>query len=170
MFIKSRESQVGSAHKESLKPSSIVQKLFRRSRRPTAMSQTEPPFASKYESRGLRYVAKMSYTNSYDKGRASRREPFEYRPLAQNEIRLLELLPGSANSVIECRLYYGVPENLPPYEALSYIWGNSTPNLPILVHGKVFLVKDNLKEALRRFRLSAQQKSVENSAEEFLRY
>jgi hypothetical protein len=34
----------------------------------------------------------------------------------------------------------------------------------------VFLVKDNLKDALRRFRLPAQQKSAKNSAEEFLRY
>jgi Heterokaryon incompatibility protein (HET) len=115
-------------------------------------------------------MAKMNYTDSYDKGRARWGKPFEYRPLARGEIRLLELLPGAANSVIECRLYHGVPENLPRYEALSYTWGESTPNLPIFIHEKVFLIKDNLKDALRRFRLPAQQKTAKNSAEEFLRY
>jgi hypothetical protein len=162
--------EVGTAQRESSKSSSIVQKLFRWTRRSTATSQTEPPFASKYESRGHRYIFKNSYINSYDKGRARGLQPFEYRPLAQGEIRLLELLPGAANSAIECRLYHGIPENLPRYEALSYTWGEPTPNLPIFIHEKVFLVKDNLKDALRRFRLPAQPKSAKSCAEEFLRY
>ena len=97
--------------------------------------------------------------------------PFEYRPLAQGEIRFLELLPGTANDVIECRLYHGVLEHLPRYEALSYTWGDEcAPKLRIFIDEKVFLVKDNLKEALRRFRPSSQPKPAENSAEEFLRY
>jgi hypothetical protein len=115
-------------------------------------------------------MTKKNYIDNYDKGRALGVKPFEYIPLAQGEIRLLELLPGAVHSTIECRLYHGVPENLPRYDALSYTWGESTPNLPIFIHQRVFLVKDNLKEALRRFRLPTQQKSAENSAEEFLRY
>ena len=163
--------QLRDAQGESSKPSSVVQRLFRRGLKSNITSQTEPQFASKYESRGSLYQFKKTYIHIYEHGKTLRKEPFAYTPLAQGQIRLLELLPGTSNSVVECRLYYGAIENLPRYEALSYAWGDeSSPQLQIFIDKKLFLVKDNLREALERFRPSTQQNAVENSAEEFLRY
>jgi hypothetical protein len=163
--------QLGDTQRDTSKPSSVVQRLFRRGLKSNITSQTEPQFVSKYVSRGSLYRFKKTYTRIYEQGRTLRKEPFAYKPLAQSQIRLLELLPGTSNGVIECRLYYGAIENLPRYEALSYTWGDeSSPQLQIIIDEKLFLVKDNLKEALERFRPSTQQKAVENSAEEFLRY
>jgi hypothetical protein len=163
--------QLGDAQREISKSSSVVPRLFRRGLKSNITSQTEPQFASKYESRGSLYHFKKTYIRIYQQRRTLRKEPFAYKPLAQGQIRLLELLPDTSNGVVECRLYYGAIENLPRYEALSYTWGDeSRPQLQILIDQKLFLVKDNLAEALERFRPSTQQKAVGNSAEEFLRY
>ena len=40
----------------------------------------------------------------------------------------------------------------PTYEALSYVWGNSTVTLPILLNGLEFQVTTNLESALRHLR------------------
>jgi hypothetical protein len=171
MSGESSAHQLGDAQRETSKPSSVVQRVFRKGLKSNITSQTEPQFVSKYESRGSLYHFKKTYTHIYEQGRTLRKEPFTYKPLAQGQICLLELLPGTSNGVIEYRLYYGAIENLPRYEALSYTWGDeSSPQLQIIIDEKLFLVKDNLKEALERFRPSTQQKAVENSAEEFLQY
>ena len=171
MSGESSAHQLGDTQREISKPSSVFQRLFRRGLKSNITSKTEPQFASKYESRGSLYHFKKSYIHIYEQGRTLRKESFAYKPLAQGQIRLLELLPGASNGVIECCLYYGAIENLPRYEALSYTWGDeSSPQLQIFIDKKLFLVKDNLKEALKRFRPSTQHKAVENSAEEFLRY
>jgi len=171
MFRESSSHQLGDAQGETSKPSSVVQRLFRRGLKSNITSQMEPQFASKYESRGSLYHFKKTYIHIYEHGKTLRKEPFAYKPLAHGQIRLLELLPGTSSGVIECRLYYGAIENLPRYEALSYAWGDeSSPQLQIFIDKKLFLVKDNLKEALERFRPSTHQKAAENSAEEFLRY
>lgn len=48
---------------------------------------------------------------------------YEYLPLKDSEVRLLDLLPvdsGDDQSAISCRLYHVSIDNLPTYEALSY--------------------------------------------------
>jgi hypothetical protein len=52
---------------------------------------------------------------------------FEYTPLRENEIRLLEIVPTSEvedPQVVSCRLIHVSLQNLPVYAALSYAWGN----------------------------------------------
>jgi hypothetical protein len=84
-------------------------------------------------------------------------EPYEYRPLKENEIRLLELIPGEESdstkpSLITCRLSHYALDKLPPFETLSYCWGTSRSNRTILIDGKRLHIKPNLEAVLREFR------------------
>jgi hypothetical protein len=84
-------------------------------------------------------------------------EPYEYRPLKVNEIRLLELIPWDESdstkpSIISCRLSHYALDKLPPFETLSYCWGTSRSNRTILIDGKRLHIKPNLEAALREFR------------------
>jgi Heterokaryon incompatibility protein (HET) len=74
-------------------------------------------------------------------------------PGRQGDIRLVELLPNqkkesNTNSIIACRLHIISFQDCPPYEALSYHWGDSSVTLPITLDGKPFYVTINLAEAL----------------------
>lgn len=77
-----------------------------------------------------------------------------YSPLdpASQEIRLLLLAPGDEAESIDCVLIHAVLNDHPPYEALSYAWGNAKVAHPINVNGCTFLVTTNLEAALKRLR------------------
>jgi hypothetical protein len=62
------------------------------------------------------------------------RNEYEYKPLAEDEIRLLLLQPGEPDAMIECAL---VISNLQDavYEALSYAWGTEAPMHQIRILG-----------------------------------
>lgn len=83
---------------------------------------------------------------------------FIYSPLQQDKptIRLLRLLPSQDRSAaIEGRiLEYDLEarEEDHPYEALSYVWGNTQGSLDILLDGLTFTVTQNLHSALRHLR------------------
>jgi hypothetical protein len=54
---------------------------------------------------------------------------YEYLPLRpatqpDGEFRVLTILPGRRGSTIECTLQQAFLSSPPPYEALSYTWGN----------------------------------------------
>jgi hypothetical protein len=62
-----------------------------------------------------------------------------YSPLdpASQEIRLLLLAPGDEAESIDCVLIHAVLNDHPPYEALSYAWGNARlliPSMSMAVH------------------------------------
>jgi hypothetical protein len=89
-------------------------------------------------------------------------ENFDYRrlPVAENEIRLIKLLPGRKTDQIECELSTMTLEAITDnatYEALSYCWGTSDTTMRIYIYdgpcrmGTV-LVKPNLHAALAVFR------------------
>ncbi|KAH7066129.1 heterokaryon incompatibility protein-domain-containing protein [Paraphoma chrysanthemicola] len=80
--------------------------------------------------------------------RAARRQ----RPLDEGEIRLLQLRPGNALSTITCDFLYVDLRFAKDYAALSYTWGTAAPSVPILMHGKVTLVSENLYLALLHLR------------------
>jgi hypothetical protein len=72
------------------------------------------------------------------------------------EIRVIDLLPGLRNGPIECMLQ---PQNLNDpsmeFEAFSYEWGEPDPahsKHSILLDGKPFSVRENLREALHYIR------------------
>jgi hypothetical protein len=82
-----------------------------------------------------------------------RRRGFEYCPLQLNSFRLLELIPGqSLHADIHCRLRDYQLDSAPPYEALSYTWGDEKSLCRISLDGLPFHIRPNLRDALRRLR------------------
>jgi hypothetical protein len=82
-----------------------------------------------------------------------RRRGFEYSPLQFNGFRLLELISGhSLRADIHCRLQDYRLDSAPPYEALSYTWGDEESACQILLDGLPFHIRPNLRDALRRLR------------------
>lgn len=83
-----------------------------------------------------------------------------YRPLDahRHEIRLLNLLPessGGFDSPIHCTLLYSYIDSpsLPPYEALTYFWGDKAETRPITLDSHPVSITANLELALRHLRL-----------------
>ncbi|OCK78908.1 hypothetical protein K432DRAFT_300975 [Lepidopterella palustris CBS 459.81] len=68
------------------------------------------------------------------------------------EIRLIDIVPGTAASPLVCYLGYVSLNEQPQYKALSYVWGDASQTLPIQLDGQAFDVTVNLKSALRRLR------------------
>ncbi|KAF1964026.1 HET-domain-containing protein [Bimuria novae-zelandiae CBS 107.79] len=82
-----------------------------------------------------------------------RRRGFEYNPLQFNSFRLLELISGhSLYADIHCRLRDYQLDSAPPYEALSYTWGDEKSACRISLDGLPFHIRPNLRDALRRLR------------------
>jgi Heterokaryon incompatibility protein (HET) len=80
---------------------------------------------------------------------------FIHSPLCSegHPIRLLDLLPSSdSSSEIRCTIQHFNLDDHPAYKALSYVWGDATKTLPILVNEKLYHVTINCYAALRRLR------------------
>ena len=80
---------------------------------------------------------------------------YKYTPLAEGEIRVLDLLPGEGKDPIRCHLHPVLIDHYTEYTALSYTWGNETPNRVIEVDGFFLYITPNLEAALLELRLSA---------------
>jgi len=90
---------------------------------------------------------------------AQNSQPFEYSPLGTREIRLLELLPSPHfNSDIHCKVFSSSLESHPPYEALSYVWGDSKFTTSIQAQRRPHQVTTNLELALRYLRLPTERR------------
>ncbi|KAF2452128.1 hypothetical protein P171DRAFT_347545 [Karstenula rhodostoma CBS 690.94] len=76
-----------------------------------------------------------------------------YRQLKPTESRLVLLAPGNHNDPIICSLKYFDVLHPPPYEALSYVWGDPKITAPISIDGHNLQVTTNLEIALRHLRL-----------------
>ena len=84
-----------------------------------------------------------------------------YRPLlGPTEIRLLQLQSGPHGSCIECHIEHLNLDNNPAYEALSYVWGDPSNRVPIMLNGLSVTVPVNLAHALSRLRLATQPRIV----------
>ncbi|OAG06673.1 uncharacterized protein CC84DRAFT_1142628, partial [Paraphaeosphaeria sporulosa] len=83
-----------------------------------------------------------------------RRRGFEYSLLQFNSFRLLELISGhSLYADIHCKLRDYQLDSAPPYEALSYTWGDDSKSAcRISLDGLPFHIRPNLRDALRRLR------------------
>jgi hypothetical protein len=77
-----------------------------------------------------------------------------YEPLQSNEIRLFYLEPGSKSPHDSLRLsiFINHLECLPPYEALSYVWGDNSNPISITVNEQQFYIGRNLYDALIELR------------------
>ncbi|KAJ4117529.1 hypothetical protein NW768_010892 [Fusarium equiseti] len=75
-----------------------------------------------------------------------------YAPLPPNDssaTRLVKVLPAGFDDPIRCELETISLENEPPYIALSYVWGDPTDTLPMLLNGLKYSVTRNLDSFLR---------------------
>ncbi|KAL9091073.1 MAG: hypothetical protein Q9165_005000 [Trypethelium subeluteriae] len=78
---------------------------------------------------------------------------FHYSPLAKvGEVRLVRLLPGGGNVGLRMLLSNYREANAPPYEALSYVWGDPRSSVQVELSGKRFFIGNNLAEALHQIR------------------
>jgi len=82
--------------------------------------------------------------------RPTSQDPVYGARLTGPNIRLLQLASGSDD--LECRLIEVSIDDLPPYEALSYVWGDARITEPIKCNGKIVQVTTNLAKALRKVR------------------
>src|ERR1700760_4101384 len=73
-----------------------------------------------------------------------------YTPLAYgNGTRILELNPGSSFDKLSCKLHHVDLEHCPPYEALSYQWGNPRKEHRITMENTSYiLITKSLYDAL----------------------
>ncbi|EAQ83363.1 hypothetical protein CHGG_09767 [Chaetomium globosum CBS 148.51] len=80
---------------------------------------------------------------------------FVYTPLGQptEQIRLLTIHPGLADSPLQCTLtVVSLKPNPPPYVAISYTWGPPMPTAVITIDGKPMVVRERCRNALRTMR------------------
>lgn len=72
----------------------------------------------------------------------------------EEEIRVLEVLPGPPDSPLVCKLVKTrlVHDRHKPYEALSYVWGDDHHKQTIHLDGRPFDITVNLHAALKRLR------------------
>ncbi|SCO92438.1 uncharacterized protein FRV6_16566 [Fusarium oxysporum] len=78
---------------------------------------------------------------------------FEYTPLENGEIRLLEIQPGREGEAIGIKIIHKRLSDRPKYQALSYVWGNPTAKKPVICDdGKAIFVTINCFSALLRLR------------------
>jgi hypothetical protein len=91
---------------------------------------------------------------------ASVMSAFPYQPLSEGQIRILEISPGGTDDFIDCCFVYANldEEQITPYEALSYRWGDDS--IPIVVDGHQFNVTANLYSALIHLRDTKQSRRI----------
>lgn len=78
-------------------------------------------------------------------------EVYAALPTAKS-IRLLRILPGEIGDTIECTLSAVDLGDAPRYYSLSYCWGATEPQLPIICNRHAIDVRSNIVAALRRLR------------------
>jgi hypothetical protein len=107
--------------------------------------------------KGERYIEKND--GSFPPKNASPDDVFltasleNYHMVKTGDIRILKLLPGSFSDPLCCRSRIKKIESNPKYDALSYMWGDSSLTGSIFLDGKPFPVTRSLENALRHVRL-----------------
>ncbi|OJD38005.1 heterokaryon incompatibility [Diplodia corticola] len=80
-------------------------------------------------------------------------ENYEYKDFEdQASFRVLVLHPGDPDDLVQCSLEIQPIHGYPPYQAISYTWGESNDRADILCEGKRLNVPRNLMHALQKFR------------------
>jgi len=88
---------------------------------------------------------------------SSRTPEFNYSPLPENHIRVLQLLPNAdGNAPIECALIHypllDPRKGTHLYEAVSYVWGPPPNTHHLLVDGVCLSIRQNCHAVLARLR------------------
>ena len=82
------------------------------------------------------------------------KDAYSHLPLdtEKNSIRLIELLPGSFDEELRCRLSRATISHKRPYKALSYAWGSDRKCCCLDVDGACLSITQNLFDALLQLR------------------
>ncbi|KAI0858364.1 heterokaryon incompatibility protein-domain-containing protein [Xylaria cubensis] len=88
--------------------------------------------------------------DDYVQPKLCRVSAYPYRRLIDNDIRLLNILPG--NGILECVLHQMPLAKEQIFYALSYVWGNMDEAEQIILDGNLFKITRNLHEALQQLR------------------
>lgn len=98
------------------------------------------------------YIPSLANVNNYQ---------FSYKALNEdkNEIRFLRIHKRKPSSdQIECDIFPVSLDGAPPYNALSYAWGDpSDPTFQIALNERAFTIRKNLWEALNRLQSESQE-------------
>ncbi|ROW16484.1 hypothetical protein VPNG_02712 [Cytospora leucostoma] len=78
---------------------------------------------------------------------------FVYPPISPDEIRCLVLEPGRGKEPLSCSLKVHRLADSPPYEAISYVWGDIDLCHEIKCNGRPLSITTKLRNALRQCRL-----------------
>lgn len=76
-----------------------------------------------------------------------------YVELPDGHIRLLEILPGPAGSIISCQIVQVPLQSNPKYTALSYVWGSGSAQCSIELNGHCVFIRKNLWRFLHQVRM-----------------
>lgn len=80
---------------------------------------------------------------------SGRMDDFQYGPiLDENHIRLLRILRDSDDDIIRCTLETYELAQVPDYDALSYVWGDGSPDHTIVCSGKELKVTKSVHRIL----------------------
>lgn len=88
-------------------------------------------------------------------------EPYQYERLEEpDDIRLLDIHPGTAGDPIVISLRIVSLSAKPDFEALSYVWGDPKATEQIACHGGYLRVTTSLFHALGQLRLPGEQRTI----------
>lgn len=89
------------------------------------------------------------------------REVYQYTSLPRGKyVRYLTLEPGEYTSPIRCNLHTGRLDDMPYFEAISYVWGSSDRNIPISCDGATLYITENLSNVLRQVRKPHEPRTI----------
>jgi hypothetical protein len=85
-----------------------------------------------------------------------RRELYSYKPLLHGYMRLLYLLPGTSESLLQAVLNHIACNYAGTYQALSYVWGSSVRDKELVTPNGIIPITTSLHKALIALRQSDQ--------------
>jgi hypothetical protein len=91
---------------------------------------------------------------------AAQGDTSRHLPLQESQIRLLKIHPGKAEDVIKVSLVTVDLEDAPPYEALSYVWGDISDPMTIQWNDQALHITQGLFEALSNLRNSSIERLI----------
>ncbi|CAF3537035.1 unnamed protein product [Fusarium graminearum] len=102
----------------------------------------------------------VQYLKIAEKQRKDPKTSFEYRPLPQGFIRVLELQPGQKGNVVCFSLIQVELSKSPSFEALSYEWKGKVGTVPTRCGGDRILVTPNCYAALETLRSETETRTL----------
>lgn len=76
---------------------------------------------------------------------------YEPLPDALTHIRLLEVLQGKIGQHVVCAMSVWPLETAPPYDAISYTWGDPTLTVPVTINGVEISVRTNCEYVMQQW-------------------